>query len=972
MTTNPEIQAEDSHLYCPHFQNLDEQTLRQLFSKVAAIRSENRDLFEFTHRPIEVFRSPQGTKKEEEIVDEEQVYRKFSEDRLGNFTVVIEGEVGTGKSELCAYLAHRLKAEAERPILHVDKDDDLMTLLSERIPEFYEEQFGEELPGASNFQQLKNDLEQNGSVVANNATSGAILNLSARGYEIDATDKEEKIREFVQDQLSLLVEKGEYAKEIKFVTEQAYRQNDYLQVIEDEVDTGEAVSAFNEELWREIRDRYQTASLDDVLEQVGEKFTDTRPVIVFEDFAITAMEGQRLRNYMERDKASDNWDFIVAGTRDSTKVLHKRTAEDRFEFYRTNRQNSNSVLFLDQESAVDFIRPYLGYFKSFDGSVQYDRSGEGLELDLQPAPSGSICANCGFCDESFRDLFPFNEPFLRRIYTGLSDDEQSPREYVMAVFDILRDYYEGYVEAPSDADRLSMLTNPVAPATEIYEDAEALANLARWYGNQTDLGIEVDHRFVDVFGLWEPVNELEGVEEKDDVVLIPRGKTGSTGGGGTTGGSASGSGSGTGGSGTVTPPSRSKADRTIAELQPNVQPWQQNPDQFPEITRYIRTGLHDAIKRLTDDFGLFDETGLRYNLSSQKDPFIFESQGKAPDDDQIVIDPKEFRISDLQNLLEFGVYRAEDKSQANYDDLLLGLGTQLTGYARRWRQKIIDKNLDSEFCLFVQSVDYDFEDFALAGYAYTVMLDSPFKELNAKTLSERFADSSSYSLDQELRDELKSELATDEFRAVTGFLSVGKWFEDLVNEFFGANAETLDIGAVRARLDANSPYAILSGLGRQYIQRISPRVRFDTNSKIRDIADTAYDLQNAMEEIEDEYRTETVNNFTEELAEVSLAELQETVETLETYDGVDPEMLESLNKFVGLNQSDIDQATRAASLATQLIRRSKEQQLQAVLISMKLTAGDIYQRYSQISIVGGGRTADFANEFQNVGQHYVN
>ena len=482
MSTEQEVPPTTSHLHCPHFQNLDEKTLRQLFSKVAAVRSENRELFEFTHRPINVFRSPQGTGESEEIVGEDKVYREFSDSRIGNFSVVIEGEVGTGKSELCAYLAHRLEEDG-RPILHVDKDDDLMTLLSERIPEFHEKQFGSELPGASNFKQLKKDLEQNGSVVANNATSGALLNLSSRGYTLQVQDKEDQIREFIQDQLSLLVEKGEYAKEIKFVTEQAYRQNDFLQIIDGEFAEDEVVAAFNEELWRVIRERYQTASLDDVLEQVGQKFTDTRPVIIFEDFAITAMEGQRLRNYMERDKGSDNWDFVVAGTRDSTEVLHTRTAEDRFEFYRTNKQNSNSVLFLNEDSAVDFIRPYLGYFKSVDGSVQYDRSGDGMELELKPAPEGSICAECGYCDESFRDLFPFNESFLERVYAGLREDEQSPREYVMAVFDVLRDYYDGYVDAPSDADRLTPLKNHVDPATEIYEQTEQVANLARWYGS---------------------------------------------------------------------------------------------------------------------------------------------------------------------------------------------------------------------------------------------------------------------------------------------------------------------------------------------------------------------------------------------------------------------------------------------------------------------------------------------------------
>ena len=955
---------QDSELQCPHFEAVDEKTLRQLFSKVAAVRSDNKDLFEFTHRPIKVFRSPQGTRSEEEVVGEKEVYREFTDQRVGNFSVVIEGEVGTGKSELCAFLSHQLEEDG-RPILHVDKDDDLMTLLSERIPEFYEKHFGEELPGASNFQQLREDLKKNASVVANNATSGAILNLSARGNEVDAQGKEEKIREFVQDQLSLLVEKGEYAKEIKFVTEQAYRRNDFLQVIEDSIDIEDAVEAFNEELWREIRDRYQTASLGDVLERVGDRFTDTRPVIIFEDFAITAMEGKRLRNYMERDKPSDNWDFVVAGTRDSTDVLHTQTAEDRFEFYRTNRQNSNSVLFLDEDSAVDFIRPYLGYFKSFDGSVEYDRSGDGLDLSLNPAPSESICADCGFCDESFRDLFPFNEPFLKRVYTGLQDDEQSPREYVMAVFDVLRDYYEGYVNAPSSADRLTVLTNNVDPATPIYESAESLANLARWYGVPTADGIEVDARFVDAFGEFEAVEGTDGVTRSDGFVTVPTDieSPGPTGPGPT--------GPGPTGPEPPEPPQLSKAERLIQDLQPNVQPWQSNPGEFSEITRYLRIGLTDSIKHLTNGFELFDGMGLRYNLSSQKDPFVFRSQQRSPDEDQIVIDPQEFRLSDLKKMLKFGIYREEERSQADFDELLRGLGTQLTGYARKWQQEIIKQHLRSDLKFFKKNADHTFEDFALAGYAYVVLLSSPFEEVTAERLSERFSESGSYTLDSELREALRQEVSKDGFNELVKFMNQADRFEEMVSAFYGANANTLDVARVRERLEEHPPTAVFEGLGRGRIQRVSSRVRFDTDSKIRDIADVSYDLNRVFEELEDEYRENTVTTVSNELASVSISNIDSILETLRTYDRVEANMVESLGKFVALDQQAIDEAADAARLAGDLENKSADERLQAILISMKLTKTNVYERYDDISIVGGGTESDFAKNFLEIGGYYV-
>mgnify|MGYP000563182280 CR=1 FL=1 len=965
-----------SDLYCPHFQNVDEKMLNQLFSKVAAVRADDPDLFDFTHRPIKVFNQSGST---EEIVDEEEVYNNFSPNQVGNFTVVIEGEVGTGKSELCAYLAHQLRDEG-RPIIHVKKDDDLMTLLSERIPEFYEEEFGEEFESASNFERLREDIRENDRIVANYALAGAVINLKNAGISdsIEITDADEdKIRKFIQNQLSLLVEKGEYAKEIKFVTEQAYRRNEFLQIFSDDADEQEAIERFNEELWRGIRERYQTASLNEVLKHVGDKFEDTRPVMIFEDFAITAMEATKLSEYMEEIETSGNWDFVVAGTRDSTQILHTQTGGDRFEYYRTNKQNSNSVLFLDEDSAVDFIRPYLGYFKSFDDSVCYDRSGDGLDLELQPAPNGSICAECGFCDESFRDLFPFNEAFLERIYTGLPEDEQSPREYVMAVFDVLRDYYEGYVDAPSDADGLLTLTNPVSAATEIYEDAEPLAHLARWYGSATDDGITMDARFVEAFGLQDIVQSVDGVEMAGGDVIVPTDlpgePEGGTGTGDGTGTDVGGdSGGGEGGSGEETTPRLSRAERLVREHQSNVPAWQQNPANFDEITQFLRTGLTDAINRLADDFTLYDGMGLRYNLSSEKGPFVFESLDQAPDDDQIIIDPAEFRISDLRKLLKFGIYREEEKPGADYVELFSDLGTQLTGYARRWQRKVREKNLESEMRLFKKSADYTFEDFALAGYAYAVLLDSPFKELTAETLSERFASNASYTLDDDLGTELEDELPKDDFNAITDFVANAEWFREMVNAFFGANESTLDVAAIRSRLEANPPYQVLDGLGRSQIQRISHRVRFDTNSKIRDMADGAYDLHSALENVEDEYRADVVETITDELAGVSLDEVEELLETLRTYDSIDAEMIESLGKFVALSQTDLDDAVEAAEHATNLVTGTNDEHVQGVLISLKLTSTPAYRRYENLTIVGGGRTGgDFAKQFRAVGEHYV-
>jgi len=444
---------------------------------------------------MEVFR---GTAAGGETWGEDRIYQEFSDNRVGNFAVVIEGEVGTGKSELCAYLSPaptRWSSDAShRQRRRSDVDP------FERIPEFYQEQFGEELSGASEFKRLRDDIVDIPQTVADNATSGATLTLRRQGYDV-APDGEQtdKIRDYIAEKLNRLVERGEYAQKIQFIGENEYRQRDELKIFNEDIGVSEAVEAFNNALWQVIRENYDTSSLGDVLDQVGQRFEDTRPVIVFEDFSIAAMEAERLRKYMERDKSADNWDFIVAGTRDSTEVLRTRTAEDRFEFFQTNEQDSNTVLFLNEDSAVDFVRPYLGYIKSHDGSVQYDRNTDDGTFDLKEAPEGSICAGCGFCDESFRDLFPFNQTFLRRVYAGFDESQQSPREFIMTIFEVLQDYHEGYIEAPSSADVLRSLGNTVSVADEVYEDAEEYADLAKWYGRERGNHVAISREFVDAF-----------------------------------------------------------------------------------------------------------------------------------------------------------------------------------------------------------------------------------------------------------------------------------------------------------------------------------------------------------------------------------------------------------------------------------------------------------------------------------------
>jgi len=947
---------------CPHLREVDNRTLQQLFSKVAAVRSQNRDLFEFTHRRIDVFRTTGGGS---EVVSEEDVYETFDEDRLKNFAVIIEGEVGTGKSELCAYLAHRLRDEG-RPILHVDKEDDLMSLLSERIPTFYREQFDEEMPGAADFQQLRDDIELMPQVVANSAVSNTLLNLRQRGYGmVDADSREDEISEFVRDKMQLFVERGEYATEVTFVTEQEYRQNEFLQVFKD-APVEEAVEQFSEEMWRVVRNRYETASLSEVLKRVGGEFTDTRPVIVFEDFSITAMEATTLAKFIESDSTDNTWDFIIAGTRDSTEPLHTLTAESRYEFYQTNEADSQNVLFLGEDSAVDFVRPYLGYFKSLDGSVRYDRDPQEGTFELREAPAGSRCADCGFCDERFRDLFPFNEHFLRRIFLGLDEDRQSPREYITTVFDVLSDYYEGKVDAPSDAETLKPLVNRISVADAVYEEAEPFARLARWYGrlNDVDDTVEVDRRFAEVFGLVESgdgSSDLPGsVQVTADTVIVPSSGINPSPGPNPEPGPD------------PDPPEPRETDPVEDEFQdkaPILESWLNAPQKFPEMTVYLKRGLADAIERLTDGYGLYEGTGLEYRLSSEKRPFVFSITEELEDTDQIVIDPDEFRLSDLRSVLRFGIERDMTPRSADYDRLLTDCGTQLTGYALAWRRKVRESNLEGDLHLYKKRAGYDFADFVLAAYSYVVLLDSPWQKLTADAVVERF-DDGEYTVDDDVKQWLRSELEHSRYEGVTDLVEAGPALETMVGELFGVSSSDIDRTRVERWFERLSPQEVLAGLGRAQINNVAARVRFDDGQKLRDVADVAYDARAALDDIENRYQHDVVEDVLTNLDGLSMDDVSQTVLNLDTYD-VNPDVMEPLKRFSRLDQSTLDEATTAAQLADRLNDGRSMEGIQAVLASVKLANSTVYERYSDVQLTSGSGPSEIGATFLEVAQHYV-
>lgn len=961
-----------AHLYCGHLQQFSGKQFQELFSEVAAIRAENPELFRFTHRPIDVYPSESVGESNPPTVSEEEILENLHRDRNRNYAIVIEGETGTGKSELCAYLAHELRDE-NRPILRIDKDDDLMSILTKRLPEFYTKHFDKDLPKTGAFEQLEKDIKNNPQTVASHAVTGALLKFSKQELQTDYDrDDEQVMVEIVEDQMDDLVTSGEYGKQRNLISDQQYERESAFHVFGPSVSKPQAVEEWNTELWNVIRDEYDTLPLSEMLDLVGDEFTDERPVIIFEDFSIASLEAKQLWNYVERDKPGDNWDFIIAGTRDVTEVLHTQTAEDRFEFFQTNKPNSNSVIFLDEDSAVDFIRPYLAYFKTFDGSVSYGQTSEG-ELDfskLNEAPSDSICADCGLCSEEFRDVFPFNETFLTRIYAGLDESQQSPREYVGKVYEVLREYYRRGTNVPSSSDALgSDVTNPISPADQVYDRKESFADLAKWYGELENGYYVVDRAFCTAFGLIPEDMEdwkLEaGITVADGLIKIPAADSQTEKNGDDEGDTGRGQ-------------TKSKEKRIYDKRRGDVDDWIDDPenDRFSETNSYIRAALTDLIEEVTDDYTLWTDGKLRYNLSSQKAPFVYGNTASPIGDDQIILDTEEFRPSEVRQLLSHGIRLKETSNSPDSEDMLESLGTHITYYARNWRRQIIDQNIESNQVLYRKSDrgNFDFDDFVLASYALVTMLDDPWAEITAERLNERYSDDNKYKMHPEFRNKISDITTRDEFATLIDLFDYADEIESLMSSRFGVVTNRLDVVEIRRRLEKTTPCQVLAALAQTYIEEISGRVRFSPNKTLEDIASSVYQTHTVLTSLYDEHRPFDIHLQILNIFEgIDMDEIADKASRLKTYDNVDRDFVESLSRFADLDDEDVAELVAAAKMVEEdLGVGTTQDQIQTLAAAVRIHGCVVFQRLEELqSEWSRPSETDSGGRFQEVSDYYV-
>lgn len=993
----------ESRPYCGHFATFDERRFEYLFSRVAAIRAASDedndigtdadpypDIFEFTHRPITVYESESSAIGEGAEATEQDVLSELQSEHNRNFAVVIQGTVGTGKSELCSYLVHQL--QDDRPILEVRKDDDLMSLLTTRIPEFYEEQFGEPFPNQTNYAALEEDLKNPSYDIPGLITRKAIRRIGNDGYALIEGTEIGAIEEFLTEQMDILLEAVEDEdRGSKFVTEQYYQQKEFLKIFADESQLDDQPwEIINQYLWDAVLDEYDTPSIEKILKQVGARFTETRPIIVFEDFSIAAVQANRIRDFIERDIAGDAWDFIIAGTTDSIRPLQTKTFQRRFSFYQTNEPGSNQVPFLSADDVVDFIRPYLAYPKAHDGSVAYSEpvdSGRLLGIhDGDPADE-SECAECGLCGGQLdRMLYPLTQTFIERIYSGLRENERSPREVVRVISDIIKETYYGPAPVPSSASVLEKLTNKIAPSDAVYDDAPMFVGLAKWYGHKDGDVWEVDRRIPESFGViaddTEPGKLSAGIEVTPRAVRIPDlsvefddPDSDSPDGSSTDdedGGAETGTDSDEG-----EEPQRTAGQRLFEQHRGEVDNWRQNPaeEELRDTDAYISNAIEDLIQHLTNDYSIWTHGDLRYNLSSEKRPFVFQNTDNNAADDQITINIRSFERSALSRLLRYGIKLEE--GGANQDELLERYGTRFSRLAARWQSTIEEEFIYTDEILFDKrtGAHRGFESFVVSSYALTCLLEDPWQPLTAERLNERFADSDPHRLDSHLSEALDDgRLSEEDLQTLDEVVGIASRLESLLETQLAVSKNQLDVPAVRSHLKSG-PITTLGSLARSRINEVDTRVRFSATDqdKLRTIAGLVKDATTVITDTEQQTQIDTYpQTIQERLGSVAITDIVEITQTLsESYEElVPPELLETLNRLVRFSKEDFDAVRAGAAIAGEQQYGTTEQ-VQQTTAYLKLRGHPLTALIETVFETSTTTGQSVAPRFQKVAEYYV-
>ncbi len=676
-----------SNFKCPKLleaKKHNKYSLVSIFNVAAGNRSKLREMFEKTHTKVYVYDNNMNKVSEDEIAS------IFNYNHPGNQCIVIEGETGTGKSELCVKLVYDLEDRGWE-VVHIPKNMDLTTMKIHLL-EFYKEKTGTSFPKSDNALKLQKELKKTNKrhAIAKQIVGRFFeeyvfledINENKQGI-IDAFEKAfgTKIGNIIRTDSSLYI--TDY--EANFFTSSDINQfnslKSVIQILKDNHTTKnwmndeEYLKEINSNLWSNLNEHFGAPSFEEIMNAISEHMNsiDKRVAMIMEDLKIATLDLNRLLKYMERDVPDDRWDFLIAGTTDIISIVKEEaTRRDRFHFFRTNEQENTNVLFLNSDTSFNFAKKYFEFIQDM---------------------FGNICKNCQKCpSDKFKVLFPANEAFIKRLFDKM--DEKKPRTFIQNIYRSILHYLE-FEEPPTESSEVRNLKMDYLEFQKPIYD-EKLRRFISFYYTKNNINgntfFSLEKDYFNFFNL-----DLESIEEfkrRDHQVLIPeKGKTRYK-------------------SDTITQRTEKTDFSTIEEELTNIEklekkyvnvlelisPWSESTQnelktKYQDINSYFKIGMKEIMGIFTNGYSLKNLPSLTYRYGKNEYPIIHENDKKSDKDLlQITIDQKSLPMSLLRKIILIGC-AIDDKSSISFEEKLQlceeGIPLFLS-YAQFWRQDFID------------------------------------------------------------------------------------------------------------------------------------------------------------------------------------------------------------------------------------------------------------------------------------------
>jgi hypothetical protein len=448
-------------MICPLYQSHDEKIITDreiLFEKVANKRALKPEIFNHTHFKITAYINGR-------IFTEEQLYEKIypTTKIKGSKTMVLSGDPGTGKSELCSYFRKELiKQDLGKYLLYLDKSASLYDIITDRLPKFYKQATGKKLEiHSDSFENMQYSSLSAAEIMMSML---AKLNKNLLTYFDTDFQMQKNFQKNLTEAIKRIFQKDTNKVEARglnpFDAEQIieHSNEDWMRIIKSFFpnDTNDKLSeklneAFSHAIYSVLRIPPFSSQLKRIAMEIGRKIW-----IIFEDYEMPYLDNKEILSFAESDQTEIDIQFVIALIPDRWENFQKmltKTFTDRSTLVEFKKGNEN---FLNSKTCIQFIEKFLTYHKKY---------------------YPSYCLECKKCSENIKNTFPMNEIFLKRIFDGSSEADQNPRKYVEIVGAFLEDLYKNNIPPFNNKHLLGKIRVIDIPA----DLEEGFQSLSSWY-----------------------------------------------------------------------------------------------------------------------------------------------------------------------------------------------------------------------------------------------------------------------------------------------------------------------------------------------------------------------------------------------------------------------------------------------------------------------------------------------------------